>query len=189
MLPEINNYIEKRYYRWLDYARFKCDKAGIKDKECEVLSEVVYSLLKRDEHFLLNLFEAKKMHKGVQYTELDFFVLRAIEVNVNSETSPYRYQNRLIPRGKIELFKLKITDEQEEQVDHAGYVLERMHQIRELINQMGFSEKAMAIFEYCFFEDGSIKDWPGTETPKQIYSIYKRIKDILKRKINGEIIF
>lgn len=188
MNQEINNYITNRYERWLDYSRFKCLKAGMEGKECEVLSEVLYSILKRDENYIMKLFLAKKIHKGKEYTELDFFILKAIDTNVNSETSPYRYKNRMIPRANIELFRLKISDESEEETDHAGYVFDRMNEIRQMIDSMGFSEKAMTIFEYRFFDDGAVKDWPGTEKPKEIYCIYSRIMKLLKKKINGELL-
>ena len=188
MNKEINAYITKRYERWLDRARFECLKAGMSGREHEVISEVVFSILKRDESFILQLLNQKKVQKGEELTELDWFVLKAIETNVNSETSPYRYKNRLIPRANIELSRLNILDIEENETDHAGYILDRMREIRTLIESMGFSEKAMAIFEYLFFEDGNVKDWPGPEKPKEIYCLYARIMKILRKKINGELL-
>jgi hypothetical protein len=188
MAPEINNYITKRYERWLDYSKYKCSKAELHGQEYDVLDEVLLNILKKDEQFLLKLINTKKVQKGVEYSEFDFFLLRAIDLNVNSETSPYRHKNKPIPRANVEVSRLKILDLQEEETDHAGYVLDRMHQIRNVIDEMGFSEKAMAIFEFKFFNDEKFGDWPGPETKRELYCIYSRITKILNAKIHGRLL-
>lgn len=39
----LNKYIEKRYDRWLDYAKYHCSLAGMTDEAIDVLNEYVYS--------------------------------------------------------------------------------------------------------------------------------------------------
>lgn len=188
MAPEINNYITKRYERWLDYSKYKCSKAELNDQANDVLDEVLLNILKKDEQFLLRLISTKKIQKGVEYSEFDFFLLRAIDLNINSETSPYRHKNKPIPRAKVELSRLRIADIEADETDHAGYVLDRMHQIRAMIDEMGFSDKAMAIFEFKFFNDEAFSDWTGPETKRELYTIYSRITKILNAKIHGRLL-
>jgi len=185
-IPEINNYIEKRYIHWLEYSKHQCSCAGIQGEEIDLLNDVMEHLLRNSESKLQELFSVKKIQKGKEYTELDFFVLSMIKRNCYSETAPYKAKNKPIPRAKKDLNRLNIPDIIDEDTDHSGYVLERMREIRQLIESMGFSEKAMAIFEYRFFEDGSVKDCPNLGKPKEIYCIYGRIMKLLKKKINGE---
>jgi len=189
-MTEINTYIEKRYSSWLDYSRYQCSIAGMQGEEIDVLNEVMDNLLRKSELKLQKLFSVKKIEKGKECTELDFFVQKMIKLYVHSPTAPYRAKMRRIPYVKVKnISRLNVADVVDyEEIDHSGYVLERMREIRTLIESMGFSEKAMAIFEYRFFEDGNVKDWPGTEKPKEIYCLYARIMKILKKKINGELL-
>jgi len=151
MTPEINNYIEKRYANWLEFSEYECRKAEISDESVDVVNEVMIQLLKKDEDYLLQL--CRTPSKCGRYKELDVLVLRMIYLNIFSPTAPYQHKNKPIPRANKDLNRLNIPDIVDDDTDHAGYVLERMREIRHLIESMGFSEKAMAIFEYRFFED------------------------------------
>ena len=83
---EINNYISKRYDRWLDYAIYHCNRNGMADEAVDVLNEVLLSLLQKSDTMLRQLLSAKKK----DYTDLDFFVLKMIKLNITSSTSPYQ---------------------------------------------------------------------------------------------------
>mgnify|MGYP000120361103 CR=1 FL=1 len=72
----VNNYITKRYERWLDYSLYHCGLAGIPDEATDVLNEVICSLLQKKNRLLDKLLETRK--NG--YTELDFFVLKMIKL-------------------------------------------------------------------------------------------------------------
>ena len=89
----VEKYIGRRYERWLDYAVYHCGLAGIPDEANDVLNEVLCSLLQKDDAKLQQLLSAKK--NGC--TELDFFVLKMIKLNVTSDTSPYRSKYRPNP--------------------------------------------------------------------------------------------
>jgi len=188
MNQEINNYIGKRYESWLDYSNYHCAKAGMEDESIDVLNEVILCLLQKSETKLQGLLDAKKTQNGKEFTELDFYVLRSLKSNIYSDTAPYRFKNKPIPKANKNLNRLNIADVVEDETDHSGYVLDRMHEIRELIESMGFSDKAMAIFEYRFFEDGSVNDCPNLGRPKEIYRTYGRIMKLLKKKIKGELL-
>lgn len=190
MAPEINNYITKRYKNWLEHSRFFCARANMAGQEIDVLDEVLLYVLKRDESFLMELLSKDKVQKGQKLTELDFFILRAIKINIYSETSPYRQKNRqFFKTANVEVSKLRIADMQDEnETDHAGYVFDRWNQIREIVYEMGFSQQALAIFEFKFFNDESFCDWNGPETERQLYCIYSRMRKIIKDKISGRIL-
>ena len=72
----LNKYIEKRYDRWLDYAKYHCSLAGMTDEAIDVLNEVMCMLLQKPPEHLSRLMEAKKG----KYTELDFYILQMIKL-------------------------------------------------------------------------------------------------------------
>jgi len=186
MSTEINNYITKRYLKWLDYAKYHCSLAGIVDESEDVLNEVILSLLQKEEEVLMNLLNSK----SGQYTELDYYVLRMIKLNASSPTSPYQSKYKPIPSDtNVDYSTLEIEDQGNDDPDRSGYILERMHEIRSTIEELGFSEKAMQVFEFRFFNDGVFKEWDGDESTKELYDLYSRIIKVLRKKIKGELIF
>lgn len=183
---EINNYIEKRYGRWLEYTTYHCSRNGIKDEANDVLNEVLCSLLQKNEKFLNRLLDTKK--NG--YTELDFFVLRMIKLNVTSSTSPYQSKYKAIPAdGNVDYTCLEIEDIMEDQTDKSKIVLDEIHQVREAFESLDLSPLAKRIFEFHFFQNENFCDWPGKETQNQLYEIYNGVLMLIKRKIKGEMIF
>ena len=89
----LNKYIEKRYDRWLDYAKYHCSLAGMSSEAIDVLNEVMCMLLQKPLEHLSRLMEAKQG----KYTELDWYILQMIKLNVTSDTSPYRHKYKPIP--------------------------------------------------------------------------------------------
>lgn len=57
----VNNYITKRYERWLDYSLYHCGLAGISDEATDVLNEVICSLLQKQSKLLENYSTQRKM--------------------------------------------------------------------------------------------------------------------------------
>ena len=84
----IEAFIEKRYDRWLDYAKYHCSLAGMSSEAIDVLNEVMCMLLQKPLEHLSRLMEAKQG----KYTELDWYILQMIKLNVTSDTSPYRHK-------------------------------------------------------------------------------------------------
>lgn len=183
---KIDNYISKRYERWLDYASYHCTQAGIPDESHDVLNEVLCSLLQKDSHKLEFMLDAKK--NG--YTELDFFVLRMIKLNATSNTSPYRNRYKSIPSdNNVDYNCLDIEDVQEKDEDKSAHILERMHQVRDVFESLNLSLLARRVFEFRFFQDNNFADWTGPETLKRLYEIYNGVQDLIRKKISGESIF
>ncbi|TCO87679.1 hypothetical protein EV202_13030 [Bacteroides heparinolyticus] len=183
---DINNYISKRYARWLDYAEFHCAHAGIWGEASDVLDEVLCSLLDKDPCFLSRLLNAKK--NG--YTELDFFVLRMIKLNVTSPTSPYRSKYKPIPTDEnADYSRLDIEDMEDDSEDVAGETLRRMRLVREIFEELDLSPFARSVFQYRFFDGGVFSEWPGDESSKDLYDTYNGVQELIARKISGDILF
>lgn len=183
---EVNNYIAKRYDRWLDYSKYHCGLAGTPDEANDVLNEVLCALLQKDDKMLCALLSAKK--NG--YTELDFFVLKMIKLNATSDTSPYRNKYKPVPSDdNIDYSRLEIEDMAEETEDNTSIVLERMHQVREIFDNLDLSPLARKVFSFHFFQDNNFTEWTGQEPLKRLYEIYNGVQELIRKKINGESIF
>lgn len=180
---KVEKYISKRYERWLDYASYHCEQAGMPEEACDVLNEVLCSLLQKDNCKLEQLLSIKK--NG--YTELDFFVLKMIKLNATSDTSPYRSKYKPMPvDDNIDYSRLEIEDTQEEVVDKNELFLHRFHQVRDVLEGMDLTPFAKKVFEYRFFEDSNFSEWPGMEPLKQLYETYNKVQELIRKKIAGE---
>lgn len=177
-MTEIENYVTTRYDRWLDYASYHCVQAGIPDEAIDMLNEVMLMLLAKPHQDLEKLYQARKG----QYRELDFFVLRMIKLNASSMTSPYRSKNKPIPvDANTDYTKLNIIDETNNDIDRAGLTLWRMRLVRFIFDRLELSEFDRAVFEYRFFQEGQFRDWPKTDTIKNLYSSYNYTRAIIQR--------
>lgn len=79
----VNNYITKRYERWLDYSLYHCGLAGISDEATDVLNEVICSLLQKKSRLL------------------DKFQQESESVTEQPVKIPFDFTNRdSIPKGK-----------------------------------------------------------------------------------------
>lgn len=177
---ELDRYISERYKNWLDYAKYRCYQAGIPEQGKDVLNEVLCMLWEKEEDFLLDLM--RKPKNG--YTELDWFIVRMIELNAISPTSPYRYKTkqRHLDR-KIDLQRLDVEDTYDEEEDRAGRILEQMKLVRKIYEGLELSRKSRQIFEYRFFHHEDFADWPGKESLKYLYDTFNRILLIIKGEI------
>ena len=182
----VNNYISKRYERWLDYSLYHCGLAGIPDESIDVLNEVLCSLLQKKDCLLDKLLETKK--NG--YAELDFFVLRMIKLNASSPTSQYRSRYKpLLADDNVDYTKLDIEDVPDELEDRNELVLYRLRQVREVFESLDLGQLATRVFEFRFFQDENFSDWEGPETLKQLYEIYNGVQELIRKKIDGSSLF
>ena len=168
----VNNYITKRYERWLDYSLYHCGLAGISDEATDVLNEVICSLLQKKSRLLDKLLETKR--NG--YTELDFFVLKMIKLNASSPTSQYRSRYKPLPvDDNVDYSRLDIEDISDESEDRNAEILDKLHIVRETFESLNLGTTATRVFEYRFFHDGNFSEWEGPETLKQLYEIYNGV--------------
>ena len=182
----VNNYITKRYERWLDYSLYHCGLAGISDEATDVLNEVIFSLLQKQSKLLDKLLDTKK--NG--YTELDFFVLKMIKLNASSPTSQYRSRYKPLPvDDNVDYSRLDIEDIPGDSVDRNAEILDRLHLVRDTFESLELGDLAAQVFEFHFFQDGNFSEWEGPETLKQLYEIYNGVQELIRKKIAGESIF
>lgn len=185
----LNNYISKRYDRWLDYAKYHCSHSGLDDEAVDVLNEVLAMLLEKfnsNQSYILQLYESKKG----QYTELDFYILQMIKLNITSETSPYRHKYKAIPvDDNVDFQWVDILDDTDNERDRSGDILDQMHLVREAFDSLYLSEKAKQVFLWKFFESNTFSEWEGPEEKAVLYDIYNRVLELIKSKINGESLF
>ena len=182
----VNNYITKRYERWLDYSLYHWGLAGISDEATDVLNEVICSLLQKQSKLLDKLLDTKK--NG--YTELDFFVLKMIKLNASSPTSQYRSRYKPLPvDDNVDYSRLDIEDIPGDSVDRNAEILDRLHLVRDTFESLELGDLAAQVFEFHFFQDGNFSEWEGPETLKQLYEIYNGVQELIRKKIAGESIF
>lgn len=182
----LNSYITKRYDRWLDYAKYHCSLAGMDGEAIDVLNEVLCMLLQKNNEVVSRLMEAKQG----QYTELDFYILQMIKLNITSDTSPYRHKYKSIPvDDNIDWRRLNIIDEPDDERDRSEYICDRFHEVRDIVDSLRLSERAQQIFNWKFFSGESFVDWPGPESKKELYDTYKRIFRIVMDKKEGNLLF
>lgn len=182
----VNKYIEKRYARWLDYAKYLCSLSGMAGEEIDVLNEVLITILEKTDEETDRMLETKKG----KYTDLDCYILKTIRLNVTSDTAPYRHKYKTIPIDKnVDWRRLNVVDDPEPTFDNAAYIQEKTEIIRELLVDLHLSAKANRIFKWKFFAGESFADWPGPESRKELYTTYKRVFKAIMDKKNGELFF
>nr|DAJ26557.1 MAG TPA: hypothetical protein [Caudoviricetes sp.] len=183
---KVEKYISKRYERWLDYASYHCEQAGMPEEACDVLNEVLCSLLQKDNCKLEQLLSIKK--NG--YTELDFFVLKMIKLNATSDTSPYRSKYKPMPvDDNVDYSRLDIEDISDDSEDRNAEILNRLHLVRDTFENLELGDLAAQVFEFHFFQDGNFSEWEGSETLKQLYEIYNGVQELIRKKIDGSSLF
>lgn len=173
----LNDYIAKRYPRWMDYAIYQAAQAGIPDEATDLLNEVMIMLLNKSRDEMERLISMKK--NG--YTELDFFVLRIIKLNAHSSTSPYRSKNKPLPvDGNADYTRLDVIDDPDPDVDRSGLTLWRMQMVRFIFDNLDLSDFDRSVFEYRFFQGEPFNAWPNTDTLKELYSSYNYTRGLIQ---------
>lgn len=183
----LNKYIEKRYDRWLDYAKYICSLSSMSGEEIDVLNEVLITILEKADAETDRMLETKRG----KYTELDYYIIGSIKLNATSDTAPYRHKYKSLPiDDNVDWCRLNIVDEEDdEKEDKKQYVLDRFQEVRQIIESLGLSEKAIKVFTWKFFAGESFADWPEKESKKELYAVYKRVfKTILDKKA-GNLFF
>lgn len=171
----INDYIEERYYRWHDYAAFHCAQAGIPDESFDVLNEVLCSLLKMPEKRLISLYR----RESGKYRELDYYILRMINLNSKSPTSPYRHKYKPIPKDvNVDFAFVEIEDKPYEEDDRPGEIVRKTRIVREAIEELEewMDPLDIASFEHRHLEGETSASW-DIEEPRKYYDRIYKVRD------------
>lgn len=168
--PEIKEYINQRYDRFMDYSLYHCTHQNMADEAMDVLNTVFEDILKKDEDYLFDLFSKKK--NG--YTELDYLILSTIKTYASSPTAPYRwkYSNRLPIDANADYRRIEIIDEPDSEQDRAGQTVFEMDLVRWIFERLELNGLEYCIFQWRFYEDQSVADWPVLNERKNLYAAY-----------------
>ena len=184
----LDTYIAKRWKYWLQYSQFRCQQGGIASDAEDVLQEVVLSLMtKNTREYLLEL-QSRKTDNGTN--ELDALLLRMVDLNATSDTSRYRYKYK--PSAKdlnTDVSTIELIDEEYDGIDESQILLDKIRQVREIFETLDISDKARRIFSYRFFEDEKFSEWEGKESQQELYNIYNDVENLIRKTINGELLF
>lgn len=186
---EINKYITEAYNRLLDFSKYHCSHQSMDDESVDVLNEVLAMLIEKNKanpEYVTRLYESKK---GL-YSELDFFVLQMIKLNIQSPTSPYRHKYKPIPvDANIDFQMLDLEDLEDIEIDRNAIILSEMQQVRSVFDKLQLSKKASRIFSFKFFEGNSFSEWDGPEEKKELYDTYNGVIELIKNKLNNRELF
>lgn len=181
-MEEVKNYISTRYQRYLDYADYHASLAGLDQQGPDVLHEVIISILEKDPKMIKQLYDRTK--KGLR--ELDFYILRMIKLNCHSMTSPYRFRYKFpVEDGNITPADLQDQEDIEtiEQSTREEMICSRFEIIREILNDLTFSDREKEIFRWKFFHENTWKDWQGKESKEHLKDTYKAIMQAIIYRI------
>lgn len=187
MIPQpVQDYITARYNRWLDFAAFQCNQAGLTSQAHDLLNEVLYMLLTKDSGELLRLATNRQ---GI-YSEMDFFVLKMIKTNALSPTSPYRYNNRSLPIApNVDFRNLEIEDSTPSEPDRNEQILRHFSLVREVFSQLTLSPTEHDVFTLHFFHDLPMTEIAPNLTLRQRYRIYQRVIDRIREELCGKALY
>ncbi|MDR2919096.1 MAG: hypothetical protein LBV72_07020 [Tannerella sp.] len=182
----LNKYINQRYNRWLDYAKFHCARAGKEDEAGDVLHEAIISLMSKSEDDIEELYLTEH---GI-YRSLDFYILRIINLSVNSETSSYRCKHRMPPIDENidyeQLYHIPDEEDIDEENENDDYVLKSMSRIREIFDELTLTDLEYRVFHYYFICNEPLSEWTGGESKSVLYSKYKIVREAIAEIIHQE---
>lgn len=177
----VREYISVRYERWLDYARYKCSKQQMDEFAIDLLDEVILNLLQRGDEMLLKLYSQKKIQKGVQFCGLDWYVLKAVDLNTHSDTAPFRHKNKPIPAARdVKVERLKITDDEYVEDDRPAEIMRQTEVVRKVFTGLRLTIFEYATFEHRFFLDESLESMEWSVEKRLKYQIYNEILETIQ---------
>lgn len=175
-IETIKTYVSKRYPRYLDYANYHAEIAGIRGDGNDVLNEVLLSLFSKDFEYLAKLYSTRR--NG--YTDLDFFILQMLKLNCHSMTSPFRHKYKPIPTAdEIDYQKLRIADEDYEEVDNPAITLKQFRLVRYIFERLALTEYEKKVFTHGFFYGEYYSNWPDRErerSNKKYYDAFDTVR-------------
>lgn len=187
MIPQpVQDYITARYNRWLNYATYQCNMAGLTSQGYDLLNEVLYMLLIKDSNELLRLVTNRQ---GI-YSEMDFFVLKMVKTNALSPTSPYRYSNRSLPTDpNVDFRRLEIEDSTPNEPDRNEQILRHFTLVREVFSHLTLSPIEHEVFSLHFFHDLPLSDIAPNLPLRQRYRIYQRVIERIRKELHGKALY
>jgi len=183
MSLDLNDYIEKNYGKFLDYANFHAEKNGLTGSGEEILQFVLeIVLVDMDRSKVLSMLNKKYGN----YNELHAYILGMIKINAFSPRSDFR---RKIINGSnidinINVQRLKIADDPIEEEDRSERIFNQITSVRLQLQQLDIPESDKEIFRFKFLCGNHLSQWPGPEPKERIYKVYNQVLAAIKKKLN-----
>lgn len=167
-------YINKNYSRWLEIASYYCQQAGLNGEGEDLLNEVLCSILaSKSVEILHAMVKSGKTDK----TEFDRLVYKAIEINIYSQTAPYRhrYHHPDCPKFR-ESFSPDTSAFNPDEMTNQGLI----DLVRDALEHVNIELQKKEVFAYYYLENGNLKDWEGPEALKTLYKMKKEVLDKIR---------
>jgi hypothetical protein len=121
----------------------------------------------------MRLYQKKKVVKGQELRELDFYILKSVDLNTYSDTAPFRHQNKSIPANReVKLERLKIVEDEYIETDTPAELLKQMRLVRYVFNGLNLTVFERFCFEQKFFMGENLEDiaWSvGNSLKRNLY--------------------
>lgn len=191
----INKYISEAYDRLLDFSRYHSEQQRLYGLEYDLLNCVLTNILSRaekQEAYNQKLVDMLAIKKD-KWTELDFYILRTIKFNAQSDTAPFKRQYGLYkPVGTfadVDFQRLDVIDDRDENIEKEKDLQEKERRFKDACDVYGLSDKARDIFRWKFIEGNSLSEYPYEEDRKTLYAIYNGVLQLVKDKLEGRLLF
>jgi len=184
---KINNYIEKAYSGWLEYATFQCSSAKLNGQEGDLLNEALMDILDRKSiEELEDLIDQKKPDNT---TGFDAFVLKVIYRNAHLPRSNYQYRyckQKYDYNADISTFanahEEEETDPEDSSTNEQPERVYNMMEVEEFVNKSDLSPFAKDVFIWKFVKKNSLKDYKSNKSNKYIHETYQKALEFFMHK-------
>lgn len=184
---ELNDYIERNYQKFLDYAKFHADRnnlTGMGEDLLQFVLEII--LVDMDRKKVLSLL----LKKYGNYNELHTYILGAIKINAFSPRSDFRRKvvNKLPIDRNSNIKRLNIECEifDPDEIDPETKTLIRFNRIRTELELLDISDTAKDVFRWKFILGNNISEWPGPEPKSKLYAMYNHVVDAIRDRVNSK---
>ena len=181
----LNNYIERNYCKFLEFANFHAAKNKLDGMGSELLQfvfEIV--LVDMDRQRVLKLLNTKYGN----FNELHAYIMGMIKINAYSPRSDFRRKviNGAYIDYNVDFRKLKIPDEtyNPDIPDRSDVIFAQFETVRNELEALEVSDFEKDVFRWKFFLGNHISEWPGPESESKLYKTYNLVLDFLKKQIS-----
>lgn len=179
---ELLNFIDGRYFHWLEYAIYKSKQYHIEDEAEDILYKVICELLEKKNDSRLIDFMHEKKKNG---TTLDFYVLGAIKYKVLQWQTFHQLKSSRKKIGFVLCESLPVDcmsyDRQEKSLSQQ---LQDFHDwVIDLLNRLDIPSNYRQLFIFYYMECCPVKDWEGPESIATRYRILERVLDLVRQEL------
>ncbi|GET19877.1 hypothetical protein [Prolixibacter denitrificans] len=176
---DLDQYIEKNYRKFLDYANFHASRNGLTNLGSELLNFVLEIVLgDMDRGKVLDLLGRKYGN----YNELHTYILGMIKINAFSPRSDFHRKvlNRLPIDDNVNVSHLLLTDETEMQRDISGDVVREMNVLR-LLSSRVLNDEELRLFNQKYIKMDHLSNLEGKQ--EVMYKIMNGADEKLKAMV------